>query len=59
MLKELIYLLYERRLESPRVRAGPIPHHIGLILERQPALRAPLGLRLGRGRPPSRRRQDR
>jgi short-chain Z-isoprenyl diphosphate synthase len=44
MLKNLVYGLYERRLES-QVRAGPIPNHIGLILDgnRRYARRAGLG----------------
>lgn len=44
MLKNLVYRLYERRLAT-QVRAGPIPHHIGLILDgnRRYARRAGLG----------------
>ena len=32
MLRQLIYRLYTRRLED-EVRAGRLPHHIGLILD--------------------------
>ncbi len=32
MVKELVYRFYERRLAA-RVAAGPIPHHIGLIID--------------------------
>lgn len=32
MVRDLVYRLYERRLES-ELRGGPIPHHIGLILD--------------------------
>lgn len=44
MLKELVYRVYERRLEA-RLRGGPIPQHIGLIVDgnRRFARRAGLG----------------
>lgn len=32
MLKDLVYRVYERRLAA-QLRGGPIPHHIGLILD--------------------------
>lgn len=32
MLKDIIYRIYERRLAA-QLRSGPIPHHIGLILD--------------------------